>query len=116
MEQYPFYEYIAPDIVEEGRVKGLEEGLEKGLKKGLEKGLEEGLEKGRAEERAKTLGEQRNAAYMAVNERFGDVPPALTRIVNNAQNVETLFDMRLYALTKANSLADILSFAETSVF
>ena len=112
MEQYPFYEYIAPDIVEEGRVKGLEEGLEKGLKKGLEKGLEEG----RAEERAKTLGAQRNAAYMAVNERFGDVPPALTRIVNNAQNVETLFDMRLYALTKANSLADILSFAETSVF
>ncbi|MBQ9370667.1 MAG: hypothetical protein IJU03_00575 [Thermoguttaceae bacterium] len=112
MEQYPFYEYIAPDIVEEGRVKGLEEGLEKGLKKGLEKGLEEG----RAEERAKTLGAQRNAAYMAVNERFGDVPPALTRIVDNAQNVETLFDMRLYALTKANSLADILSFAETSVF
>ncbi len=108
MEQYPFYEYIAPDIVEEGRVKGLEEGLEKGLKKGREEG--------RAEERAKTLGEQRNAAYMAVNERFGDVPPALTRIVDNAQNVETLFDMRLYALTKANSLADILSFAETSVF
>ena len=62
------------------------------------------------------LSEQRAAVRSDVETRFGVVPVTLTQAMDKAQDVNALVDMRVYALTKASSLDDLISYAQNAVF
>ena len=108
MENDAFYEYFAP--------KAEKAGMEKGMKQGMEKGMKQGREKGREEMKDDILSEQRDAVRAEVQKRFGSVPVPINLAVDKAQSINALVDMRVFALTQASSLDDLVSYAQNGVF
>ncbi len=108
MENDAFYEYFAP--------KAAQAGIKKGLAKGMAKGMEKGVVKGREEMKNDILSEQHEVVRSEVQKRFGSIPVPLTQAVDNAQSINALVNMRVYALTQASSLDDLVSYAQNCVF
>ena len=103
-----FYEYFAPIAQAAGKEEGIEEGIEIGKVEGIEIGKVEGKE----EMKNSILGSQRAAVRATVESRFGSVPVPLNLAVDRAQSIDSLVDMRVYALTQANSLDDLVAYAQ----
>ena len=116
MENDAFYEYFAPKAEKAGMEKGMKRGMEKGMKQGIEKGMIQGREKGREEMKDDILSEQRDAVRAEVQKRFGSVPVPVNLAVDKAQSINALVDMRVFALTQASSLDDLVSYAQNGVF
>ena len=116
MENDAFYEYFAPKAEKAGMEKGMKQGMEKGMKQGMEKGMKQGREKGREEMKDDILSEQRDAVRAEVQKRFGSVPVPINLAVDKAQSINALVDMRVFALTQASSLDDLVSYAQNGVF
>ena len=119
-----FYEYFAPIARAAGKEEGIEEGIEIGKVEGIEIGKVEGIEigkvegieigkvEGKEEMKNSILGSQRAAVRATVESRFGSVPVPLNLAVDRAQSIDSLVDMRVYALTQANSLDDLVAYAQ----
>ena len=91
-------------------------GIEQGIAQGIEQGIGQGIGIGKQEMKDDILSEQRAAVRSDVETRFGVVPVTLTQAMDKAQDVNALVDMRVYALTKASSLDDLISYAQNAVF
>ncbi len=100
MEEDAFYEYFAPRAEEAG----------------FKKGEKSGFDKGKDQERASILDSQRATLCATVLGRFGDVPASITTAINKAQNLDSLVEMRVYTLTSANSLDDLVAYAQTALY
>ena len=95
---------------------GIEQGIAQGIGQGIEQGIGQGIGIGKQEMKDDILSEQRAAVRSDVETRFGVVPVTLTQAMDKAQDVNALVDMRVYALTKASSLDDLISYAQNAVF
>ena len=78
-----------------GRKEGLEQGLEKGMEKGMEKGLQEGEHRGK-----------RDAVLGVIEERFDQVPTAVTDLVSEVTDEEKL-DAMLSAAVRAQTVEQL---------
>ena len=116
MEEDAFYEYFAPRAEKAGFDKGEKIGFDKGEKIGFDKGEKIGFDKGKDQERASMLDSQRATLSATVRGRFGDVPAPITTAINKAQNLDSLVEMRVYTLTSANSLDDLVAYAQTALY
>ena len=116
MENDAFYEYFAPKAEKAGMEKGMKQGMKQGIEKGMKQGMIQGREKGREEMKDDILSEQRDAVRAEVQKRFGSVPVPINLAVDKAQSINALVDMRVFALTQASSLDDLVSYAQNGVF
>ena len=107
-----FYEYFAPIAQAAGKEEGIEIGKVEGIEIGKVEGIEIGKVEGKEEMKNSILGSQRAAVRATVESRFGSVPVPLNLAVDRAQSIDSLVDMRVYALTQANSLDDLVAYAQ----
>ena len=70
-----------------------------------------GIEK----ERNNMLNSQRSTLRSIVKERFGSCPVSLRNALNKIRDLEELINLRVYALTQAQSLDDLLENAKNAV-
>ena len=96
------------DGIEIGRKDGIEIGRKDGIAIGRKDGIEIGRKEGIQEERDATLKEQRQVLCSAVRERFGVCPNAVRDAVKSVDDLNELFNIRLFAVTEAKSTDDIL--------
>ena len=116
MENDAFYEYFAPKAEKAGMEKGMKQGMKQGMEKGMKQGLLQGREKGMDEMNVFILFVHRDAVRAEVQKRFGSVPVPINLAVDKAQSINALVDMRVFALTQASSLVDLVSYAQNGVF
>ena len=69
-----------------------------------------GIEKGREEERKEILSSQRQTLSEAVLNRFGSCPTTLKR----ARDVDALINLRLFAVTEAKSIDELVERAKSA--
>ena len=110
------HDFFADDAEKAGIEQGIAQGIEQGIAQGIEQGIGQGIGIGKQEMKDDILSEQRAAVRSDVETRFGVVPVTLTQAMDKAQDVNALVDMRVYALTKASSLDDLISYAQNAVF
>ena len=110
------HDFFADDAEKAGIEQGIAQGIEQGIAQGIEQGIGQGIGIGKQEMKDDILSEQRAAVRSDVETRFGTIPVPLTQAMDKAQDVNALVDMRVYALTKASSLDDLISYAQNAVF
>ena len=95
-----------------GRKDGIEIGRKDGIAIGRKDGIEIGRKEGIQEERDATLKEQRQVLCSAVRERFGVCPNAVRDAVKSVDDLNELFNLRLFTVTEAKSTDEILERAK----
>ena len=84
-------------------------------KEGYEEGIEDGIEKGIEKERTSSLNAQRVRVQGVVQDSFGFCPAQLKNAIGQIQDLDELFDLRLFTLTRAETIEDVLEFAKKRV-
>ena len=102
------YRMFAPAAKQFGIAEGIGIGRKDGIEIGRKDGIEIGRKEGIQEERDATLKEQRQVLCSAVRERFGVCPNAVRDAVKSVDDLNELFNIRLFAVTEAKSTDDIL--------
>ncbi len=80
--------------------------------KAREWGKEEGIVIGQKKEREEILTSQRQTLSATISERFGSCPTALKRALGKIRDVDALFNLRLFAVTEAQSVDELLERAK----
>ena len=73
-----------------------------------------GIEKGREEERKEILSSQRQTLSEAVLNRFGSCPTTLKRALGKIRDVDALINLRLFAVTEAKSIDELVERAKSA--
>ena len=80
--------------------------------KAREWGKEEGIVIGEEREREEILTSQRQTLSATISERFGACPTALKRALGKIRDVDALINLRLFAVTEAQSVDELLERAK----
>ena len=94
----------ARQLIEKGRIEGIELGIEKGIEQGIERGIEQGIERGI--EKGLDIG-RRETLRLVLERRFGPLAePSAYRLSHaSAAEIERWLDRML----EASSVDDALS-------
>ncbi len=73
-----------------------------------------GIEKGREEERKEILSSQRQTLSATILNRFGSCPTTLKRALGKIRDVDALINLRLFAVTEAKSIDELVERAKSA--
>ena len=94
------YRMFAPSAKKAGIAIGEANGIRKGIRKGIR------------QERAASLSSQRSELYSAVHVRFGTCPNALRAVVSEIDDLNAVINLRVFTLTEAQSVEEIIERAQ----